>query len=602
MNVATYMGRHGDAAAHIAPRRLRLVFLEGREIMRNKYWRTLLSVALIAGLLVVQAAPASALDVIVSYEAKTLFSIGAGWTYVGANVYGTSPYFLFQNGAAIRAVDLNGQVLGTVTTLGSPRVVKAYDGRVVLEEWPSSNTVSYSIWNINSGTVQRLLAPSYNGWGWYTVYGITGSDDGLVIVYQNSYDCNNRARWIDYTGWNVYTGTKVYENRRVYGTFQSYSSCGDGSGGSMTARGWQALAVIRSQYSGSSQETKAWWIGPDGYVKYGPANGRSTTYFNTEFAISNEGLWVNDYYEPNGSRHDGTIYLNGRALYSYYDRRDNVLLHSSYWWAGATEGTGLYKQRGINAGQLYTGWFGSQTIVWENEDYIITLSINYYSSGRTLYIYKANHTAKRFDAVSSLTVPNSAYNFFVDESSQRVYVLDPSQTYVMELPTGLILAVGNPPAGIVTPNVAFPGRKPVYAGNGVVQEVQWLSAPDVARAVVDSAVTDVRNNLVNHESRIVALEQDDTAPIINIEWANRATITGAGSYTLRIAAEDNQSIKPQLQMRYRVRNGPWSNWLATTNGTWIVSVGLVSGWNPVEIEVKDAAGNVRTITTGIFRR
>ncbi|MTI84379.1 MAG: hypothetical protein FH756_10840 [Firmicutes bacterium] len=109
-------------------------------------------------------------------------------------------------------------------------------------------------------------------------------------------------------------------------------------------------------------------------------------------------------------------------------------------------------------------------------------------------------------------------------------------------------------------------------------------------------VNTLNTNVTNIES---SLSGDTTPPVIQkIKGHNGATCTTNSTFSIDVTATDNKINPPEF--RAKADTGSWSSWTQTYNTLTIGGI-TGNGAHTIEVEVRDAAGNVARDSITIFK-
>lgn len=132
-----------------------------------------------------------------------------------------------------------------------------------------------------------------------------------------------------------------------------------------------------------------------------------------------------------------------------------------------------------------------------------------------------------------------------------------------------------------------------------LDNVRWLAPEPVTPQKVMSlpdwdGIKTVYAKLSNGVTYAVRIVLDRTPPVVSASWLGGATITNAGSATILLIASDNLSRAQDLQ--YSTDGG--TTWRPYAQQIPVTFSG--AGYKTVTLQVRDQAGNVTSVTLGIF--
>lgn len=128
-------------------------------------------------------------------------------------------------------------------------------------------------------------------------------------------------------------------------------------------------------------------------------------------------------------------------------------------------------------------------------------------------------------------------------------------------------------------------------------------AAEAAEAAALNAVVKADEVKSSIDELNTKLDADNTSPLISdFSYAiDKVRIVRNVTESFFIAVNDNKTPLSQLQYRYKVNAGVYSEWTALSSSFININLGAASGFKQIILEVKDLAGNVAARKLGIFK-
>lgn len=135
---------------------------------------------------------------------------------------------------------------------------------------------------------------------------------------------------------------------------------------------------------------------------------------------------------------------------------------------------------------------------------------------------------------------------------------------------------------------------PAIAARLAAQAAETAALTAVVRA-------DEVKNLVSELK--TKLDTDNESPIISdfTYMIDKVRIVRNVTESFFITVNDNKTPLSQLQYRYRVNSGVYSDWALLSSSFIDINLGVASGFKQIILEVRDLAGNVAARKLGIFK-
>ena len=125
-----------------------------------------------------------------------------------------------------------------------------------------------------------------------------------------------------------------------------------------------------------------------------------------------------------------------------------------------------------------------------------------------------------------------------------------------------------------------------------------LAASEIAKITTMETKTELQ--ILKTQIELI-LNEDTDKPIIQLFAFSipKATITPSATVSYRLIATDNKDS--ELDYRYKVNEGIYSDWNVLTSENVMINLGVSSGLKEITIQVIDDSGNIATATATIFK-